>query len=70
MGSMSIWHWLVVLLIIALVFGTRKIKDLGRDLGESVKGFKNALEDNKSPVDNKIPSIAEGTDETPKQPQK
>ena len=47
MGSMSIWHWLVVLLIVALVFGTRKIKDLGRDLGESVKNFKNALEDNK-----------------------
>ena len=44
---MSIWHWLVVLLIVALVFGTRKIKDLGRDLGESVKNFKNALEDNK-----------------------
>ncbi len=50
---MSIWHWLVVLLIVALVFGTRKIKDLGRDLGESVKSFKNALEDGKSPADNK-----------------
>ena len=43
MGSFSIWHWLLVLVIIALVFGTKKLKSLGADLGEAVKGFKNAI---------------------------
>jgi len=39
MGSFSIWHWLVVLLIVVLVFGTKKLKNLGSDLGAAVKGF-------------------------------
>ncbi len=43
MGSFSIWHWLVVLLIVVLVFGTGKLKNLGRDLGSGIKGFKEGL---------------------------
>lgn len=43
MGSLSIWHWLVVLLIVVLVFGTGKLKNLGRDLGSGIKGFKEGL---------------------------
>ena len=43
MGSFSIWHWLVVLLIVVLVFGTKKLKNIGTDLGAAVKGFKEGV---------------------------
>jgi sec-independent protein translocase protein TatA len=45
MGSFSIWHWLVVLLIVVLVFGTKKLKNIGSDLGGAVKGFKDGMRD-------------------------
>lgn len=45
MGSFSIWHWLIVLLIVVLVFGTKKIKNIGQDLGSAVKGFKDGMKD-------------------------
>jgi sec-independent protein translocase protein TatA len=45
MGSFSIWHWLIVLLIIVLVFGTKKLKNIGSDLGGAVKGFKDGMRD-------------------------
>ena len=45
MGSFSIWHWLVVLLIVVLVFGTKKLKNIGSDLGSAVKGFKDGMRD-------------------------
>jgi sec-independent protein translocase protein TatA len=45
MGSFSIWHWLVVLLIVVLVFGTKKLKNIGTDLGSAVKGFKDGVRD-------------------------
>src|SRR5260363_117987 len=45
LGSFSIGHWLIVLLIVALVFGTRKLRDLGSDLGSAIKGFKEGLRD-------------------------
>ena len=40
MGSFSIWHWLIVLLVIVLIFGTKKLRNIGEDLGSAVKGFK------------------------------
>ncbi len=43
MGSLSIWHWLIVLVIIVLVFGTKKLGNIGRDLGSAVKGFKEGM---------------------------
>ena len=43
MGSFSIWHWLIVLLIIVLVFGTKKLRNIGTDLGNAVKGFKDGI---------------------------
>ena len=43
MGSFSIWHWLVVLLIVVLIFGTKKLKNIGQDLGGAVKGFKDGM---------------------------
>jgi sec-independent protein translocase protein TatA len=45
MGSFSIWHWLIVLLIIVLIFGTKKLKNIGSDLGGAVKGFKEGMRD-------------------------
>lgn len=48
MGSFSIWHWLVVLVVVALVFGTKKLRNLGGDLGGAVKGFKQAMNDEKT----------------------
>jgi sec-independent protein translocase protein TatA len=45
MGSFSIWHWLIVLLIVVLVFGTKKLKNMGTDLGSAVKGFKDGVRD-------------------------
>ena len=49
MGSFSIWHWLVVLLIVVLVFGTKKLKNIGSDLGGAVKGFKDGVKDGGTP---------------------
>ena len=43
MGSFSIWHWLIVLLIVVMVFGTKKLKNMGSDLGSAVKGFKDGM---------------------------
>ena len=43
MGSLSIWHWLIVLLVVILVFGTKKLRHLGSDLGGAVKGFKEGM---------------------------
>jgi sec-independent protein translocase protein TatA len=50
MGSFSIWHWLIVLVIVMLVFGTKKIGNMGSDIGKAVKGFKDGMkgEDDKS----------------------
>jgi sec-independent protein translocase protein TatA len=45
MGSFSIWHWLIVLLIVVLVFGTKKLKNMGTDLGGAVKGFKDGMKE-------------------------
>jgi sec-independent protein translocase protein TatA len=43
MGSFSIWHWLIFLLVVVLIFGTGKLKNMGKDLGGAVKGFKDGM---------------------------
>lgn len=43
MGSLSIWHWLIVLVVVMLVFGTKKIGNMGADIGKAVKGFKDGV---------------------------
>ena len=48
MGGLSIWHWLIVLVIVVLVFGTKRLKNVGKDVGEAVKGFKQGMSDDKS----------------------
>ena len=58
MGSLSIWHWLIVLVIVMMVFGTKKLKNIGTDLGSAVKGFKEGMRDGDSaspaPADKQI----------------
>ena len=59
MGSLSIWHWLIVLVIVMLVFGTKKIGNMGSDLGKAVKGFKDGVkgsEEEKPAAQNGTPS--------------
>jgi sec-independent protein translocase protein TatA len=45
MGSFSIWHWLIVLVVVVLIFGTKKLKNVGADLGGAVKGFKDGMKE-------------------------
>ena len=45
MGTFSIWHWLVVLVVVLLIFGTKKLRNIGSDLGGAVKGFKEGVKD-------------------------
>jgi sec-independent protein translocase protein TatA len=56
MGSFSIWHWLIVLVVVVLIFGTKKLKNVGTDLGAAVKGFKDGVRD------------GNGSDDTPAAP--
>ena len=54
MGGFSIWHWLIVLLIVVMVFGTKKLRNMGGDLGGAVKGFKDGMKDGgQSPEEDK-----------------
>jgi sec-independent protein translocase protein TatA len=53
MGSFSIWHWLIVLLIVVMVFGTKKLKNIGGDLGGAVKGFKDGMKEGGQAADDK-----------------
>ena len=59
MGTFSVWHWLIVLLIVVLVFGTKKLKNLGGDLGGAVKGFKDGMKDGSASVDEKAAATAQ-----------
>ena len=43
MGGLSVWHWLIVLLVVILVFGTKKLGNMGGDIGKAVKGFKDGV---------------------------
>lgn len=54
MGSFSIWHWLIVLLVIILVFGTAKLKNVGKDLGGAIKGFKEGMKEGTDEVAKKV----------------
>ncbi|MDR1648161.1 MAG: Sec-independent protein translocase subunit TatA [Zoogloeaceae bacterium] len=56
MGSFSIWHWIIVLVIVVLVFGTKKLRNIGEDLGSAVKGFKDGMKEG----DNKPERLPEG----------
>ncbi|MHB1076302.1 Sec-independent protein translocase subunit TatA [Thiobacillus sp.] len=53
MGSFSIWHWLIVLVIVLLIFGTKKLRNIGSDLGGAVKGFKDGMKDDAAKLSDK-----------------
>jgi sec-independent protein translocase protein TatA len=70
MGSFSIWHWLIVLLIVVMVFGTKKLKNMGSDLGGAVKGFKDGMKDGSAAPEQPIPPSGQvtGTQQTTAEP--
>ena len=45
MGSFSIWHWVIVLLVVVLLFGTKKLRNVGSDLGSAIKSFRKGLQE-------------------------
>ncbi len=51
MGGISIWQLLIIAVIVVLLFGTKKLRNLGGDLGSAIKGFKNAISDEKKSAD-------------------
>lgn len=59
MGSFSLWHWLIVLLIVVLIFGTKKLKNIGGDVGGAVNEFKKAMKDGQveDTVETKVTTI-------------
>jgi sec-independent protein translocase protein TatA len=62
MGSFSIWHWLIVLVIVLLIFGTKKLRNMGGDLGGAVKGFKDGMKgDEVKKPDGQIASSPNGS---------
>lgn len=61
MGSFSIWHWMIVLLIVVLVFGTKKLKNIGQDLGGAVKGFKDGIREGGATPDTPVPPASQVT---------
>ena len=61
MGSFSIWHWLIVLVIVMLIFGTKKLRNIGADLGGAVRGFKDGMrEGGEKPADAGTPPQVSG----------
>jgi len=64
MGSFSIWHWLIVLLVVVLIFGTKKLRNLGGDVGGAVKSFKDAMTEEKNAPDAAASASASIADKT------
>ena len=64
MGSFSIWHWLIVLVIVMLVFGTKKLRNLGADMGSAVKGFKDGMKSEEEKSAQAKPEIPPSTGHT------
>jgi sec-independent protein translocase protein TatA len=61
MGGLSIWHWLVVLVIVLVIFGTKKLRNIGSDLGGAVKGFKDGMKGEGEAAGEKKPEQVTGT---------
>jgi sec-independent protein translocase protein TatA len=64
MGSFSIWHWLIVLVVVVLIFGTKKLRNLGTDLGGAVKGFKDGMKTGDEAAQGKAEIAAASTGQT------
>lgn len=66
MGTFSLWHWVIVLAIVLVIFGTKKLRNMGGDLGGAVKSFKDAMNEEKNKVDTptELPRQSETTGHT------
>jgi sec-independent protein translocase protein TatA len=64
MGSFSIWHWLIVLLVVVLVFGTKKLRNIGSDLGGAVRGFKEGMKSEEAKAEQAKAEIPPSTGQT------
>lgn len=64
MGSFSIWHWLIVLVIVVLIFGTKKLRNAGGDIGGAVKNFKQAMKEGEADADKKSSDALKSPDKT------
>ncbi len=60
MGGLSIWHWLIVLLVVVLIFGTKKLRNIGSDLGGAVKNFKEGVRDDEPKQAQQDEKVIEG----------
>ncbi|KFL36069.1 Sec-independent protein translocase subunit TatA [Arenimonas donghaensis] len=67
MGSFSIWHWVIVLVVVVLVFGTKKLSNVGKDLGEGIKGFKKGLKDGDETPPSQLGSERRDAEEAPRE---
>lgn len=70
MGSFSIWHWLIVLVVVLIVFGTKKLRGAGGDLGSAVKGFKDAMKEGADSANNKPEAVAAQSQAVPTETKK
>lgn len=73
MGSFSIWHWIVVLVVVLAVFGTAKLRNIGGDLGTALKGFKDAMKEDDKKEEQKVETVehkAENSEATVKESKK
>jgi sec-independent protein translocase protein TatA len=64
MGSLSIWHWLIVLVIVMLIFGTKKLRNIGADLGGAVRGFKDGMREGGDKAPETSPATPQVTGKT------
>ena len=64
MGSFSIWHWIVVLIVVLAVFGTAKLRNIGGDLGTALKGFKDAMKEDEKKEETKVETVEHKADDS------
>ncbi len=67
MGGFSIWHWLIVLLVVVLLFGTKKLRNVGSDLGSAIRSFRKGLQEDESTEKKQIDDASNRGSETPAQ---
>ncbi len=58
MGSFSIWHWLVVLAIVIVIFGTKKLRNIGSDVGSAIRNFKQSMKEGEEGTHDETPPAA------------
>jgi len=68
MGTLSIWHWLIVLAIVVLIFGTKKLRNLGGDLGSAIKNFRSSMKDGEQDAEKKPDEVTSKPGDPPSKP--